>query len=278
MPRTLQYDRYWTRVLEHQRRLNPGVEAAWQLENPVPAFIDYWPEVPATLPEKMVFAELVRRRVNFAFSYYWGDMPFTLDKEEHYRPDFTLLDYRIILEVFGVYWHTRPGMFEYDSTKLGLYIASGWSPRVILDVDILSNVASALDEAVPELRTLDLHGDLHIVGDRPFDPNAAITGRMRRYPKQFVTRYRKRVPSHNYVQSSWQANRKPTRPQPASGPIVTALDADFRKAYHDYGQEWKAWLDSLGEYFTQYPKAKTTYAAEWELYQQWKDWWDRYLI
>ena len=105
--------RYWERQRERRERSAKGVRYQYRI-TPPPDIIDYWGHIPATKPEKFIFAELIRRGVSFAFSYVFGDMPFTADKEERYRPDFLLMDYRIIIEVAGIYWHTRPGMFEYD--------------------------------------------------------------------------------------------------------------------------------------------------------------------
>ena len=125
MPRRVLARRYWDRIVERRRRLKVGVRAAYYTDPAPPEFIDYWASVPATYPEKLVFAELARRGVSFYFSYLFGDIPFTPDKEERYRPDFILPDYKVIIEVAGAYWHTRPGMWEYDIVKLGLYEAAG---------------------------------------------------------------------------------------------------------------------------------------------------------
>jgi hypothetical protein len=64
MPRLLLERRYWQRVREHQRLLGLGVKTAWRTATS-PPFIDYWPGIPGTIPEKMVFNELVKREINF---------------------------------------------------------------------------------------------------------------------------------------------------------------------------------------------------------------------
>jgi len=47
--------RYWARVKNAQKLMRTGVKRAWGLQMR-PFFIDYWIDMPATIPEKMVFA------------------------------------------------------------------------------------------------------------------------------------------------------------------------------------------------------------------------------
>ena len=277
MTRTLLHTRYWERVQAKLRSRRAGVKASWYHRRPPPQFIDYWDWVPATLPEKMVFAALIRRQFTFFFSYYWGDMPFTEDKVERYRPDFILPDYKIVIEIAGIYWHSRPGMFEYDSAKFALYIASGWQVVIFTDLEVLVDVDAAID-SIPEL----LHGQVRnggfFVGDRPFNPKASITGRMRRFPKVVRTRFKRRIRGPIGVKSSWLGSKVPTKEQPPLERVFTqeAFDDKYVRELQEYGLEWKEWLEGLGDYFTTYPETKTIYPDLWETYNRWKDYWSRF--
>ena len=277
MTRTLMYRRYWERVNAKLLNRRSGVKAAWSARRPPPQFIDYWDWVPATLPEKMVFAALIRRQVTFFFSFYWGDFPFTEDKVERYRPDFILPDYKIIIEISGIYWHSRPGMFEFDSAKFALYIAAGWQVVIFTDLEVLTDVEAALD-SVPQLVNPAVKNGGFFVGDRPFNPKASITGRMRRYPKVVGTSFKRRIRGPVGVKGTWQGSRKATKIQPPLERIFTQRDFDdeYVKELQEFGEEWRVWLDGLGDYFTTFPGQKTIFPDLWELYNKWKNWWDRF--
>ena len=277
MSRLLLYRRYWDRIKERNARLNPGVLAAWDAEVPPPQFIDYWPWIPATLPEKMVFAALIRRRINFYFSYYFGDIIFTTDKVERYRPDFMLPDYSVIIEVAGVYWHTRPGMWEYDSVRSTFFYAAGWKVYVLTDVEILLDVDAAL-EKIPEVANATIHGNFWAVGDRPFDPKAAITGRMRKYPKQFQARWKDRVRGPAGVKKSWEALTFPKRP---SAPVSRVfrpqdLDSAYLQQVEEYGQTWLNYLRDLWNKYFRFTEYREAYPELWKNWEKWWNWWKRF--
>ena len=71
-----------------------------------------------------------------------GDIALTPGYKERFRPDFRLPDYNIIIEVAGVYWHTRPGSYERDAMKAFLLEATGWRTYVLTDFEILQNVSN----------------------------------------------------------------------------------------------------------------------------------------
>jgi hypothetical protein len=186
-----------------------------------PMFIDYWIDMPATIPEKMVFSALVRRELNFYFSWYLGDIPFT-PEGERYRPDFILPDYHIIIEVFGTYWHTRPGMYEHDAVKAGLLLALGWKTYVLTDYQILIGVDAAL-MTIPELAYGNIHGNLHAVGDRPINPSAALRSRSRKWPKVEASRWHRRFRRAG-VAKKWRGNEPIKKVPMPTGPMFTGSD------------------------------------------------------
>src|SRR3990167_103412 len=276
MPRQLLHRRYWDRVQSFLASRRLGVRAAWGALTQPPFFIDYWTDVPATLPEKMIFAELIRRQINFYFFYYWGDMPFTDDKSERLRPDFILYDYRVIIEVAGVYWHSRPGMYEYDANKVAMYIAAGYEVYIFTDLEILNDVVATLDR-VPALLYGTIHGNNFLVGDRPFDPVASITGRMRRFPKVVKLRWKRSVRGRVGVRSAFDPQRSPGKPPPPIERVFTQEDfpASYVQELVNFGQDWLKYLEELGKFFEK-KKRRAKYPKEWEYYQRWRTWWDRF--
>ena len=189
MPQYLLDRRYWQRVHERLARRGPGVLDSWAAQGGG-FFIDYFTNIPATIPEKVLFAELMRRHINFKFSWYIGNIKSTYWQYEHYRPDFILMDYNIIIEVFGGYWHSRAGSAEYDSVRNGLLTTLGYRVFSMLDSDIMYNVRAALDRAIPELINPRIMGDTVMVGDRPINPSAPLAARQKKYPKKVVARYK----------------------------------------------------------------------------------------
>ena len=219
MPRFLLRRRYFQRFKERLSRLAPGTRRRQWLRLQPTDFIDYWPDIPATLPEKLVFAELARRQINFYFSWYFGDMRITPDYRERYRPDFYLPDYNIIIEVFGTYWHTREGMYEHDLVKAITYTASGYKFIVLTDQEVIHNVREAV-ESIPEIATAAIHGNMHIIGNRPFDPKAAIRARMQRWPRRDITKHPSQRIESRY---QWASGTSTRRPKPVPEPMFTQL-------------------------------------------------------
>ena len=240
MSRLLLYRRYWDRVKERREKLRGATATAWNAST-FPFFIDYWMNIPATIPEKLVFAELVQREVGFYFSWYIGDIPFTW-VHERYRPDFILPDYRIIIEVYGVYWHTRPGMFEYDANRAGLLTAMGYKFYSLTDYEILRNVSDAVD-TIPELRDPTIHSNMQMVGDRPIQPTAALRARMRRWPRQFAARYKKVLGSKAPVYPVRQVAMKGVPRTPTTPDFLFMEEYLDEGVWREYALKWYQWRD-----------------------------------
>src|SRR5689334_1344272 len=72
-------------------------------------WVDPFPAVPGTRPEKMVYAQLMFRGFDFQFiPLFHVNLPL-LKISKDYRPDFIIPSMKIIIEVQGVYWHSMPG-------------------------------------------------------------------------------------------------------------------------------------------------------------------------
>lgn len=113
-------------------------------------WVDPFPEVHGTVPEKMVYAELTRRGIPFLFL---NDINFVIpeiDFNKWYQADFVLPDLKIIIEVQGAFWHSKPATLEADAMKLAVYESTGWKPLAWWDFDILERLQD-LFFATPEL-------------------------------------------------------------------------------------------------------------------------------
>lgn len=214
MPRTLQKSRYRRRIYEKTQRRPTGVIAGWRASGGPIEFIDYFPDIPGTIPEKMLFMELVNRQINFKYNWFFGDFYGTPEVKERIRPDFLLFDYKIVIEVNGVYWHTRPGAFEHDAVRAAMLELVGFKVYVLTDLEILNDVGAALD-SIPEVANGNMHGNQFLVGDIPFDPLKGLRSRLTKGVKVFspVWRGKYGLKRNERVKQAWKgANAPPARP------------------------------------------------------------------
>lgn len=124
------------------------------------SWVDPFPEVHGTLPEKMVYAELTRMGIPF---YFLNDFRYSIpeiDFSQEYQADFVIPSLKIIIEVQGAYWHSKPETLESDAFKFAVYEATGWKPLAWWDYDIINDVR-ALFFSVPELVGAINHHDLN---------------------------------------------------------------------------------------------------------------------
>ena len=103
-------------------------------------WIDPFPTIMGTRPEKMVYAQLAYRGINFYFqSMVLVNLPL-LQISKEYRPDFVLPDQKIIIEVQGVYFHSKPESIESDAYKQALYNLMGYTVLAWWDYEIEANI------------------------------------------------------------------------------------------------------------------------------------------
>lgn len=94
-----------------------------------PHWIDPYPNIEGTEPEKRIFEALIKRNIYFV---YQGDIP-ELEKGAYvtlaipgYKPDFLLPQYRIILDPFSPFHHSLPDALTRDRRKFVVYTALGY--------------------------------------------------------------------------------------------------------------------------------------------------------
>lgn len=140
------------RVFKRRTPLSPkerALRAKKQQVSRYGVWIDPYPEVKGTKPEKMVFAELMARGIDFDFQKWWRPN-FELESNEWYRPDFYLPGLNMIIEIQGAYFHSKPDQIEADAFKQALYQMSGIKCLAWWDYDIETRLKSLFDEN-PEL-------------------------------------------------------------------------------------------------------------------------------
>lgn len=103
-------------------------------------FVDPFPAVHGTLPEKMVYAELSRRQIPFLFL---NDLRFQLpeiDFDKSFQADFVIPHLKLIIEVQGSYWHSTEKAIESDAYKFAIYQTGGYRVLAWWDYDILADL------------------------------------------------------------------------------------------------------------------------------------------
>jgi len=247
-PRTLQAQRYWDRMSQRARAVQeanlvgsyyPGrMDIGW---------IDYLEGIDGTVPEKLLLQEIIGRGVSVWFSVFFGDFPFTTDREERVRPDFVLPDYRIIVEVAGEYWHSREGSWERDAQRAAWYTVMGFDVRIIPDYEILENPLDALLRHVPELENPQFKGN-EFLHPEHFQPAAPIISLRKKWPKVQRTRYR----GQRKFPSTRPTGGPPPKIKRIPGPMFPGfgpLDAEYVKKLKDYGAAYRKWIrNDLGQW------------------------------
>lgn len=92
-------------------------------------WIDPYPWIPGTGPEKQVFEVLVRRGIYFIFQ---GQAPeleagaYSTLAVPGFEPDFVLPQYKIIIDPFSPFHHSLAGAVQRDQQKVALYESLGY--------------------------------------------------------------------------------------------------------------------------------------------------------
>lgn len=128
------------------RRQNP---VNWRVQKV--QWHDPFPYVPGTVPEKMVYAELRFRGVEFIFQAEGfppghENGPHFVKRLHDIRPDFLIPSIHAVLEIQGTYFHTQPETEQHDLDKLTEYRMWGWKVYWIYDLDIILQPHRAVED------------------------------------------------------------------------------------------------------------------------------------
>lgn len=118
---------------------------------------DLFPEIHGTVPEKMVYGELSRRNIPFLFlNDIHAQIP-EIGLDQWYQADFIIPSLKIIIEVQGAYWHSKPATLDADAYKFAVYQSIGWTPLAWWDYDIESRLQDLFFET-PALNSISNFG------------------------------------------------------------------------------------------------------------------------
>ena len=119
-----------------------------------PVWRDPFPHIPGTRPEKMIFAELVKRRLFFVFQdslEEWRQGQFSTMQLPQFIPDFVLPQWKVIIDPFGDYHHLLPEAIERDARKAAIYTSMGYVFYYPWASFIEESGAGQVISAMPEL-------------------------------------------------------------------------------------------------------------------------------
>lgn len=110
-------------------------------------WIDPFPHVHGTLPEKMVYAELSKRKIPFLFLNEIRFQIPEIEFDKEYQADFVIPSMKLIIEVQGAYWHSMEKTIESDAFKFAIYETAGYQVLAWWDFDILTRLQNLFTES-----------------------------------------------------------------------------------------------------------------------------------
>lgn len=202
MPRFV--DRTRRPLTAEERRRRDSIQRSY-----AGGWVDPYPTVMGTRPEKIVYAQLMMRGINFYFqSMLLVNLPLLRISKE-YRPDFILPDLKIVIEVQGVYFHSKPESIESDAYKQALYNMMGYKVLAWWDYEIEENVVDLFIKEPLLAQRGGSGGRIVTKKDKSIDDLKGLrtTNRRRFRSKSPVVRDRTRKRKRKAV-SSYESRRK----------------------------------------------------------------------
>ena len=114
-------------------------------------FIDPYPHIMGTLPEKKVYAYLMQNGIAFNYQTYLHTVIPEIGFDKWYRPDFIIPSLKIIIEVQGAYWHSTPEAQKDDAFKQAIFEYLGWKVLTWWDYEIEYKSVAELATEDPRL-------------------------------------------------------------------------------------------------------------------------------
>jgi hypothetical protein len=125
-----------------------------------PRWIDPYPWIPGTVPEKMIFAELVRRHIYFVFHGTPDDFA-EADILAFYAPtlhdfDFLLPEWQVVIDPYSEFHHSQPDTVQRDITRRVVLLAQGWKYYTPWAHEVVADAGKVVDQ-ITELHTAPTH-------------------------------------------------------------------------------------------------------------------------
>lgn len=165
-------------------------------------YFDVTPNVLGSLPEKIVYNRLILMQIPFMFQSTFNVSIPEINLNKDYRPDFILPDAKIIIEVQGSYWHSKPAQIEADSYKYALYQTMGYKVLIWWDYEIETFLDGLFDR--------DLKNWTFRRGGRIIDPKRQVIRDDLAGLRTLNTKY-KRKPYRTFIGASKRNVRKSKR-------------------------------------------------------------------
>jgi hypothetical protein len=162
---------------------------------------DPTPEIDGTHPEKLVINRLILMQIPFVSQGYVNINIPEIDLNKDYRPDILIPDIKLIIQVQGAYWHSKPAQIDADAYLNALYEAVGYRVIDWWDYDIETNL-DALFQSEPQLANWQgRRGGRETAGLRQSDINDT---------KGIATLNRKKARGAKAARSGRKALKRPT--------------------------------------------------------------------
>lgn len=119
-------------------------------------FVNPFPWMSA--PEAMIQLLLMENSIPFSWRYFNDVSPTLALLLPDYHPEFTLRDYRIVIQIFGTYYGSLPGQLDRDALGAVALQEDGWRIVQLWEGDIYADLQGALYRQAPELRVPTIRG------------------------------------------------------------------------------------------------------------------------
>lgn len=103
-------------------------------------WLDPFPNILGTRPEKIVYSVFTQLGIPFAYQNWFNANLPEYGFQEWFRPDFIIPSGKIIVEVQGYYWHSKPDQIESDAFKYAIYETMGYKVITWWDFDIETRI------------------------------------------------------------------------------------------------------------------------------------------
>ncbi len=118
-----------------------------------PKWIDPYPWIPGTVPEKMIFDVLVRRRIFFIFHGTPDDFDGN-DALTFYAPtlhdfDFVIPEYKVVIDPFSEFHHAQADSVRRDTLRAVVLYSMGWAYYHPWAHEVEANAIGVVD-SIPE--------------------------------------------------------------------------------------------------------------------------------
>lgn len=108
-------------------------------------WVDPYPDIPGTEPEKMVYAQMIVRGIPFQFQEYLQFFLPDLGVNQFFRADFSVPEAKLVINVNGLFWHSKQTAIDHDAVIAAYAEMAGYRVITWWDFEIYSDVVKLFD-------------------------------------------------------------------------------------------------------------------------------------